>query len=65
MRRLFVNKNPAGKFSNILMGLAEIVDGLVRILSLGYLATTLPLDVSRYMVLKNITKMKANRLTSN
>lgn len=61
--KLFVNKNPAGKSTNILMGLVEIVDGLVRILSLGYLATTLPLDVSRYMVLKNITKMKVKRLT--
>lgn len=61
--KMFINKNPTGNFTNILMGLAEIVDGLVRILSLGYLATTLPLDVSRYMVLKNITKMKAKRLT--
>ncbi len=63
--KMFINKNPSGKFTNILMGLAEIVDGLIRIISLGYLATTLPLDVSRYMVLKNIAKMKANRLTSN
>lgn len=45
--KFFLNKNPQGKVTNLVFGLAEIIDGLIRLFSLGFVATTAPLDVSR------------------
>lgn len=42
------NKHPAGRLWNILFGLASLVDGLVRALSLGFCHTVLPITVARY-----------------
>lgn len=44
------NKHPAGRLGNMLFGVATLCDGLVRLMSLGFLHTTLPLAVSRRQV---------------
>lgn len=46
---MFISRNlhPAGRGWNALFGAAQLVDGCVRVLSLGFLHTTLPLTVSR------------------
>ena len=41
------NKNPAGRLNNIAFGLCCIGDGLVRVLSLGFLHSSLTLDHAR------------------
>ena len=53
-----INKNAAGRFSNILFGVANFIDGIVRIGSLGFLHTRLPLEVSRIQVMYFIKKQK-------
>lgn len=53
------NKNPADKAYNILFGLASIVDGVIRVLSLGLCHTYLPLTVSRWQAKRAI---KRNRI---
>lgn len=52
------NKHAAGRFANIIFGLANVVDGLVRAGSLGMLHTTLPLKVSKYQAKLLINRMK-------
>jgi hypothetical protein len=44
------NLNAAGRRANVLFGVAELVDGLVRVLSLGLLHTRLCLIVTRWQV---------------
>jgi hypothetical protein len=44
------NLNAAGRRGNVLFGVAELMDGLVRILSLGFLHTRLTLIVSRWQI---------------
>ena len=44
------NLNAAGRRANVLFGVAELVDGLVRVLSLGFLHTRLCLIVTRWQV---------------
>ena len=41
------NKHPSGRLGNMAFGVYSIVDGLVRVLSLGFLHTTLTLDWAR------------------
>lgn len=52
------NRNPAGCVFMIIFAIAELVDGAIRLLSLGFLHTTLPLDVSRTAARVAIFKMK-------
>lgn len=42
------NKSGNGFMGNLVFGVAQLVDGLVRVLSLGALYTRLPLEVSKY-----------------
>jgi hypothetical protein len=42
------NLHPAGRAWNFVFGLACVIDGLVRVVSLGFLHTTLCLLVTRY-----------------
>ena len=41
------NFHPIGRVGNVVFGLAQVGDGLVRILSLGFLHTRFALNVSR------------------
>jgi hypothetical protein len=41
------NKHHAGRIGNILFGVASILDGLVRVLSFGFLHTRFPIELSK------------------
>lgn len=41
------NRNPADRISNVVFGLAAISDGLVRVLSFGFLHSRFTLTVAR------------------
>jgi len=51
------NRNLAGKSYNMLFGLCNIADGLVRIFSFGQFHTNLPIRVSRYQA-----KIQSNKV---
>jgi len=53
-----VNKHPAGRVSNILFGLASFLDGIVRVISFGFLHTRLPLEISKWQVRRHSKKLK-------
>jgi hypothetical protein len=42
------NLNAAGRLGNIVFGVAQLADGMVRVLSLGFLHTRFPVTVSRW-----------------
>lgn len=53
------NRNQSGRRWNIVFGVACLIDGLVRVGSLGYLHSNLPLAVSRLQTKAMFRKMKA------
>jgi hypothetical protein len=55
------NLNPSGRLSNVVFGLCVIFDGLVRVLSLGYLHTGIPLKWTRYCVKLKFRKLRGAR----
>lgn len=55
------NRNPAGRLYNLLFGLCEIVDGIIRVVSLGYLHSRFALDMSKRAVKAHITRQKKLR----
>ncbi len=57
--RIQINKHPSGRISNIVFGVLGVLDGLVRILSLGFLHSTFLLDYTRYQAGLSIRRMKA------
>lgn len=61
-KRQFIQRNhhPAGSLGNMLFGLSQVVDGTVRILSLGFLHTTLTLTVARMQSRMAIAALKKN-----
>lgn len=52
------NRHPAGRCGNALFGLAEIIDGLIRVISLGHLHTRLVLNCSRWQARRLIERYK-------
>lgn len=52
------NKRAAGRLSNMLFGVANILDGIVRIGSLGFLRTRFPITVAKNQALNSFKKMK-------
>lgn len=52
------NRNPAGRLFNLLFGLSEIADGLIRVASLGYLHSRFALEVSKRAVKSHIARQK-------
>lgn len=54
--RIERNLNPAGKLSNAEFGFAEIIDGVIRLLSFGYYRTDATLQQSKRAFMK-IKKM--------
>lgn len=56
-----LNRNPAGKMSNIIFGLGEVVDGLIRVASLGFLHTTITVSISRWQAKSHINRLKNRR----
>ena len=53
-----VNKHPNGRISNIIFGLCGISDGLVRVLSAGFLHSTFTLDYARYTAKQRINQIR-------
>jgi hypothetical protein len=52
------NLNAAGRRANVLFGVVELVDGLVRVLSLGFLHTRLCIIVTRWQVRRAFAKQR-------
>lgn len=57
----FHNRNQAGKLWVLLFALAELADALTILLTLGYVSTRFPLEVSKKQVGTAIKKQKAAR----
>ena len=55
------NRNPAGRLFNMLFGLCEVADGLIRVASLGYLHSRLTLALSRRAAEKYIANLPKKR----
>jgi|APFre7841882654_1041346.scaffolds.fasta_scaffold14654_3 hypothetical protein len=52
------NLNPAGRLTNMMFGLGGIFDGLIRVLSFGFLHTRICLVISRYQAKVAINEAK-------
>jgi hypothetical protein len=52
------NLNPSGRLSNMAFGFYQFADGLIRMLSLGFAHTTLPLDHARRTAKARFDKLK-------
>lgn len=52
------NRHPSGKISNILFGFAAIADGLVRVISFGFLHTRFTLELSKWQVKRLLQSRK-------
>lgn len=52
------NKHPAGRISNMVFGLCSLCDGLVRLMSCGFLHTSLTLDWARYQATVQIRNLR-------
>lgn len=55
------NRNPTGRIANVVFGLATLGDGLVRVLSFGFLHTCWPLNVAAYQSKQYFAALKAAR----
>ena len=51
-----LNKNPAGRIWNMIFGLCCIIDGLIRLVSLGFLHTKLPMGFASLQVKFSLLK---------
>jgi hypothetical protein len=52
-----INKHPNGRISNLMYGLCSIGDGLVRVLSVGFLRSSFTIDYARYTAKQRINKV--------
>jgi hypothetical protein len=59
--KVYQNKNPSGRLNNMGFGLSAVIDGLIRVLSLGYLHTTFTLDYARNTAKNRFVKLKRER----
>lgn len=57
--KIQINKNPAGRVSNMLFGLCYIIDGIVRVFSFGFLHSNFTLDYSREQAKKAMQNLKS------
>jgi len=55
---IYRNKNRAGRASNVVFGMLEVLDGLVRVCSLGFLHTALLTNYSRRQARRAINALK-------
>ena len=56
------NRHPSGRISNMTFGLCNIADGLVRVLSFGFLHSTFALDHARRSAKNRINQLKEEKL---
>lgn len=52
------NRHPSGRINNIHFGLCQVADGLVRVLSCGFLHSTFSLDQAREAARKHIAALR-------
>ena len=55
------NRHPSGRISDMTFGLCSIADGLVRVLSFGFLHSTFALDHARRSAKNHLNKLKADK----
>ncbi len=55
------NHHPAGRAFNMLFGVCQVADGLIRVVSLGYLHTRLTSTVARKATEKLISRRGATK----
>lgn len=55
------NRNPVGRAGNLAFGLATLLDGLVRVVSLGWLHTRFPVALSGWQTKRYLAQVKAQR----
>lgn len=55
------NRHPAGRINNMVFGLCTIGDGLIRVLSFGFLHSTLAVDQTRRATKAMLERMKERR----
>lgn len=55
------NRHPAGRRSNVVFGLCQCADGLVRIFSLGYLHTRFCINYARRQAKRKFDKTKGGK----
>lgn len=53
-----INKHPSGRLNNVHFGICQIADGLVRVLSFGFLHSTFTLDQAKNAAKKRFEQMK-------
>lgn len=58
---IFMNKSPWLRRYVILYGVAEVVDGLIRIATIGFLSSSLVNVVARGAVRNHISRLKKSR----
>lgn len=56
--KLNVNKNPAGRLNAFTFGLCNIADGLVRVLTLGFLFSEFALGHARNTARRRLEELK-------
>jgi hypothetical protein len=59
---IYLKKHPAGAVWNWLQGAANLIDGLVRVLSLGFCFTGLPVLAARHAALAACKRAKQDRV---
>lgn len=59
--KFFLNKSPWNRYYVILYGIAEIIDGIVRVLTLGFISTTFVVGVCRSATGDHLRKLKKAR----
>lgn len=62
---IYKNRHQAGRLWNVTFGLACLFDGLVRVLSLGFCHSTLPMEVSKHQAFAIGRRMKREREARN
>ena len=59
--KFYLNKNPSGKLNSAYFGLCQIADGLVRVLTLGWVGSTFQLDHARNTAFERLQQLKGKR----
>lgn len=59
------NRHPVGRIGNVLFGLAQLGDGLVRVVSLGWCHTRLCLAVTKWQTRKHLQRLKREATNRN
>lgn len=60
-----INRHPTGRSGNLLFGSCEIIDGIVRVISLGFLHTRLLSTVTGWQARRMINNVERKRNGTN